>query len=107
MKLYIMRNGRGVRAAAVDMQHGEPKRKVIGFGPRKMKKITQRLNAHDGPGGPWRPRIQMARIRFTLVESGKVTGTAAAGLERDYAKEFARFRAEAEAQRRSQEIIAS
>ena len=98
-----------MRAAAVDMQHGEPKRKVIGCGRRKLKEITKRLNARDGSEGryAWRPRIQIARIRFTLVESGKVTGTAAAGLERDYAKEFARFRAAAEAQRRSQEIIAS
>ena len=82
-------------SAAVDMQHGDPKLKWIGMGAPKMKKLTKRQSAYAAPGYRGGTRTQIARKRFQLVESGKLPKEAAAGLERDYAKEFARFRAQA------------
>ena len=95
MKFYRRKSGPPVAAAAVDMQHGEPKLKWIGMGAPKMKKLTKRQSAYAAPGYRGGTRTQIARHRFRLVESGKLPKAAAAGLERDYAKEFARFRAQA------------
>ena len=79
---------------AVAVQHGEPEKKIIGIGGKKLRMITKRLTESLGPAAAnvGRSRLEMARARFRLIEAGKITGTAAAALERDYAREFARFR---------------
>jgi hypothetical protein len=97
MKYFGLKRRRGVPLSAVDMQYGEPTMRYIGVGAKKLKALTKQLDAKLGPCGPvgGRSRLERARSRFALVESGQVEPSVAAALERDYQREFARFRAAA------------
>lgn len=89
--------------AAVVMEYGEPKERYMGVGPRKLKKITKRQTRRGGPMGQFvgRTRKQTARERFGQIEAGRLTPALVAALERDYVKEFARFRAQRERRART------